>query len=212
MPYEQTFLEFLAEGTEDARFRDFQKMAGTNDRTIRDVLNRLMKAGLVEKDESAVRPVYRITAKGRRARRAHVTSAAFTQAITPPKVRKELLNQSLLHIHRAADGIDAVSDFAQLGGEYDAIGNTAIEVESLIYDLAESLGLIGDEEENWGGYAVTARSKVSPADEVGDCARELEKAIAEFVDLHGANLPDVSKYLEHQARRIKEEITALQGR
>jgi predicted transcriptional regulator len=62
--YEQKLLELTHE-TGQARFRDFQKRLGLNDRTIRDVLTRLKKRGLIEVHEPKPRrPVYILTNKG----------------------------------------------------------------------------------------------------------------------------------------------------
>jgi predicted transcriptional regulator len=59
--YDQKFLELIYE-TGQARFRDFQTKLGLNDKTIRVVLERLKKKGLIEKDESVPkRPIYRPT-------------------------------------------------------------------------------------------------------------------------------------------------------
>jgi len=65
--YDQKFLELIQESGQ-ARFRDFQSQLGLNDRTIREVLTRLKKKGLIEVNEPRPRrPVYVITEDGREA-------------------------------------------------------------------------------------------------------------------------------------------------
>jgi DNA-binding PadR family transcriptional regulator len=65
--YDQKFLELIQESGQ-ARFRDFQTQLGLNDRTIREVLTRLKKKGLIEVNEvKSRRPVYVITEDGREA-------------------------------------------------------------------------------------------------------------------------------------------------
>lgn len=60
------FLELLTSSPPGLRFRDFQKL-GMNDKTIREILNRLKDAGYVKKSDASHRPIYTITSAGKTA-------------------------------------------------------------------------------------------------------------------------------------------------
>ena len=57
------FLQLLSSTSNGLRFRDFQKLK-FNDKTIREILNRLREAGYIEKSEGKGHPTYRMTGSG----------------------------------------------------------------------------------------------------------------------------------------------------
>lgn len=63
-PNAALFLERLASSSDPLRFRDFQS-TDLNDKSIKEILERLSGAGYVTKHVSGTRPVYKITREGR---------------------------------------------------------------------------------------------------------------------------------------------------
>jgi len=108
--YDHKFLELIQESGQ-ARFRDFQTQLAMNDRTIRDVLARLKKKGLIEVSEvKPRRPVYIITDDGR---------AILSQLTGFEDVKYDvdvlaLEKEDLVELQRELDNLPSVRTFRQL--------------------------------------------------------------------------------------------------